>query len=190
MAKRVSGRAKTRHSQRKSTRKTRSTKTSSRRKIPKRFTVKRSRGSSTRTTRRARSKKRVTHSPLRQTVKHEAKQLMIVVVGLLFLFVVFQGYAGVTGFTAGKTYNTPPFWDSPQRTFLMSSTLTLDLYDYFKDREGDTLTFGISHDPNLIIQLEKSILTLQPREGFSKVTLTLYASDGIATTNQQIDIRR
>jgi len=79
-----------------------------------------------------------------------------------------SGIFGITGFVVaenkskGKEPNHPPVWNSSVDSFIVNESLTINLNDYFNDKDNDTLTYSASElkTNDLEILLENGMLTI------------------------------
>jgi len=69
--------------------------------------------------------------------QQESKILIITLGVVFFLFLLFQGAAGTTGFISAAVENHPPEWFSLTDTFILKDSPTLNLNDYFFDEENE-----------------------------------------------------
>jgi len=106
-----------------------------------------------------------------------------------------SGIFGITGFVVaenkskGKEPNHPPVWNSSIDSFILGESLTINLNDYFNDKDGDVLTYSASElkTNDLGILLENSILTINNKNNVEgNRTLETIASDNITTKKKNI----
>lgn len=122
--------------------------------------------------------------------QQESKILLITLGVVFFLFLLFQGAAGTTGFISAEVENHPPEWFSLTDTFILKDSPTLNLNDYFFDEDYDELTFAISPNPYLHTNIVGNLLTISPVTGFTTATLTVIAYDGKVATKKEIVIQQ
>ncbi|MAE43339.1 hypothetical protein CMO93_06190, partial [Candidatus Woesearchaeota archaeon] len=101
----------------------------------------------------------------------------------------------ITGFVVaenkGKEPNRPPTWSSNGSVFIVNGTLTMDLDNYFNDKDNDVLTYAASelNTNDLEILLENSILTINNKNNIgSNRTLHLTASDNETSKKKGITL--
>ena len=106
-----------------------------------------------------------------------------------------SGIFGITGFVVaenkskGKEPNHPPVWNSSVDSFTVNESLTINLNDYFNDKDNDTLTYSASElkTNDLEILLENGILTVNNKNNVEgNRTLETIASDNITTKKKNI----
>lgn len=101
----------------------------------------------------------------------------------------------ITGFAAaenkdkGKEPNHPPTWKSDTESFVINTTLSINLGDYFEDKDNDTLKYNASElkTDDLEILLENAILTIYNKNNLDgNRTLEIFAYDNEASKKKDI----
>lgn len=83
----------------------------------------------------------------------------------------------------------PQFVGQKTLELAAAGTIELNLNDYFKDPDGDTLTFLTKHQKGLQIALANEKLTVANDGATGEVPLELIASDGRIIVREMITIR-
>ncbi len=84
--------------------------------------------------------------------------------------------------------NQPPVFSAPARSIVVSGTTTINLRDYFKDPDGDTLAFVVLPVDGLATQLIGAMLTITPEHAGS-FELPIIASDPRDSTRVMLGIQ-
>ena len=85
-----------------------------------------------------------------------------------------------------KIGNNAPQWISEIETFIVNKTLSIDLSDYFKDDDNDTLTFNVSDADDVDEILVDNILNLSASKDNFNATITITASDGKSRADEDV----
>ncbi|MCH8004291.1 MAG: hypothetical protein IH934_06715 [Nanoarchaeota archaeon] len=101
-----------------------------------------------------------------------------------------SGIFGITGFAVSdedgeennknknKEPNHPPVWNSSIESFIVNESLTVNLNDYFNDKDGDILNYSFDEIVDLEILLDNEILIINNKNKIEgNRTLHLTATD-------------
>jgi len=124
----------------------------------------------------------------------KARNKTFIVVGVLavlisLLIVVQPGIIGFTLFDteAAQQPNNAPEWVSSKKTFRFTGEKTYDLNEYFKDADGDALTYLSTGPEGLGVKIDQSKITFTSQNtGTHKVAVV--ASDQKSTTKVRITV--
>jgi len=108
------------------------------------------------------------------------------------------GIFGITGFvvsdnlnkTKGKpetpAANNPPVWKSDIAEFVINDVMVIDLNDYFKDKNNDTIYYSVSTPDNIEVSLNNNLLTLIPLDNNFNTSINITATDLDKSTTKEI----
>ncbi|MCH8329076.1 MAG: hypothetical protein IIB81_01640 [Nanoarchaeota archaeon] len=106
-----------------------------------------------------------------------------------------SGIFGITGFVTAEDENKseepnhPPVWNSTVSIFIVNESLTINLNEYFNDKDGDALTYAASElrTDDLEILLENEILTVNNKNNAGgRRILSIIASDNETSKKKNV----
>ena len=84
--------------------------------------------------------------------------------------------------------NQPPVWKSDAEEFVINGKTTIDLNNYFEDKNNDTITYtATASEPDKIkAEIDNSFITITPAGNNFNSTIAIAASDGDKATTKEV----
>ncbi len=120
-------------------------------------------------------------------MKSEKKlMLFVLTAGFILGSIAFIQDVTLTGMTVEET-NYEPVWNGPEQ-FVIQKQLRLKLDKFFIDPDGDVLRYEATSTAELTIEIRDNELIIEAKKGFDEGIISVFASDGIHITRENIKI--
>jgi|TARA_B100001971_G_scaffold215131_1_gene258045 hypothetical protein len=93
-----------------------------------------------------------------------------------------SGIFGITGFVVqedeeeDEEINNAPIWDSDVDSFILNSTSSINLSNYYYDADNDLLVYSSSNVSNVSVSIDNEIVTLIPDENIDETEQITFAA--------------
>jgi len=84
--------------------------------------------------------------------------------------------------------NQPPVWKLDVDEIIVDGVTTIDLNDYYSDKNNDTIGYALGTAENIVVEADNNIVTFKPVGNDFNSSVSITASDGNKSTTKEVTL--